>query len=67
MAYCIIIFINLFLFALDDPFYGCPKKLYLILRLNFGLVNFSMTKMLVIPDSEDMYKSFRIKVLAFMP
>ena len=37
--------------------YGCPKKLYLILRINFGAVHFSMTKMLVFPDS-DMYKSF---------
>ena len=33
--------------------YRVPKKLYLILRLNL-----SVTKMLVIPDSTDMYKSF---------
>ena len=37
---------------------GCPKKLHLILGLNFGAVHFSMTKMLVLPDSRDMYKSF---------
>ena len=35
-----------------------PKKLYPILRLNFGAVHFSMTKMLLVPDSRDMYKSF---------
>ena len=41
----------------DKP--GVPTKLYLILRLNFGAVHFSVTKMLVLPDSRDMYKSFR--------
>ena len=33
-------------------------KLYLIFRLNLGTVHFSMRKMLVFPDSRDMYKSF---------
>ena len=37
---------------------GGPKKLYLTLRVNFGAVHFSVTKMLVFPDSGDMYKSF---------
>ena len=35
---------------------GCSKKLFLILRLNFGAVYFSKTKMLAFPDSRDMYK-----------
>ena len=33
------------------------KKIYLILRLNLGAVHFSMTKMLVLPNSREMYKS----------
>ena len=37
---------------------GCPKKLNLILRLNVGAVDTSMTKMLVPPDSRDIFKSF---------
>ena len=37
---------------------GVSKKLFLILRLSFGAVHFSMTKMLVLPDSRDMHKSF---------
>ena len=37
---------------------GCPKKLHLILRLYLVAVGFSMTKMLVLSDSRDMYKSF---------
>ena len=42
-------------------FYTIPgflKNLYLILRFNFGAVHFSITKLLVLPDSRDMYKSF---------
>ena len=41
-----------------ESYTGCPKKLYLILRLILGAVRFSMTKVLVLPDSRDMYKSF---------
>ena len=37
---------------------GCPKKFDLILRLNFGVVHFSMKKMLLLDDSRGMYKSF---------
>ena len=32
---------------------GCPKKFYIILRLNFGAVHFSVTKMLLLNDSRD--------------
>ena len=44
---------------------GCPKKLYLILRLNFGAVRFSMTKMFAVLDSGDMYKSFATQSVCF--
>ena len=34
------------------------QKLYLILKLNFTVVKSSITKMFVLPDSRDRYKSF---------
>ena len=34
---------------------GCPKKLYLIFSLDFGVVHLSMTKMLLLLDSRDTY------------
>ena len=37
---------------------GRHKKWYLIFRLNFGAVHFSVTKVLVLLDSRGMYKSF---------
>ena len=41
-----------------NPSNGCPKKLYLILRLNSGAIHFSMTKLLALLDCRDMYRSF---------
>ena len=37
---------------------GRLKKVYQILRFNPATVHLSVTKMLVIPDSRDIYKSF---------
>ena len=37
---------------------GCLKIFYQILRLNLEAVHFSMTKMSVVLDSRDIYKSF---------
>ena len=40
----------------SDP--ASPKKMYLILKLNYRPVKVSMTRMFVLPDSRDMYNSF---------
>ena len=45
---------------------GCLKKLYQILKINFGAVRFSMTKMLVLPDSRGIYNHLIPTVLDFM-
>ena len=37
---------------------GCPPKMYISLRTNFGVVNISMKKMLVLPGSRGVHKSF---------
>ena len=49
----------------NNKFLGCPKKLYLILRLDFGEVNFSIKTMLVLPDSQGT-NHLDPKVLVFM-
>ena len=38
--------------------YLVSQKLFPILKLNFEVVNISVRKMLVSPDSRNMYKSF---------
>ena len=38
--------------------YWVSQKIYPILKLNFEVVNISMRKMLVSPDSRKMYRSF---------
>ena len=45
---------------------GCLKKLHQILKINFGAVRFSMTKMSVLPDSRGIYNHLIPKVLDFM-
>ena len=44
---------------------GCLKNLHLILRLNFGAVHFLISKMSVLPDPRDMYKSFGTSNVSF--
>ena len=56
-----------FLLCLPPAYHvRCPKKLYLTLRLNLGALEFSITKMLVLPDSRDMYNNLVLGVLAFI-
>ena len=62
----VLIWSGSYLLTVEDYTTGCPKTFYLILELNFGEVNFSMTKILRFPDFRDMYKSLLPKLFTFM-
>ena len=62
-----LLFILLILVGAEPPLCsGCPKKLYLILRLNFGAVQFLMRKVIVLPDFKTCTNHLVPKVLALM-
>ena len=52
-------------FNILDLHTRCPKRLYIILKLSFRAVHFSITKMFVLSDSRDIYESFGTLSVSF--